>query len=133
MTGGDFTFRFNLLPGDSTRDGFVNIADVNGTRFGSISPYDRFRDFNTDGFVNVADVNFVTIRSFSPSLAQLPSGTPMALGFGSGDVLDGSSSEDAEVADAVFSESSRVKRAEFGAQRRLRAGSAPIDDNLPAL
>lgn len=83
--GGDFVFRFNVLPGDVDRNGAVNIFDTLDTRnrqgTSASSPgtppqdYDAFRDPNADAAINIFDTLSVRNRQGS----TLPAADPPAL------------------------------------------------------
>jgi subtilisin-like proprotein convertase family protein len=75
--GGDFTFRFNVLPGDANGDAQVNVGDVARLVDLGFAPYPsgsyRFRnDVNGDGRVNVVDA--ILARNWIG--AALPAGEP---------------------------------------------------------
>jgi hypothetical protein len=58
--GGLFILRFDVLPGDATGDGSVNVADIAATVLGGFrstadAGYDTQNDINADGIVNVVD------------------------------------------------------------------------------
>ena len=86
--GGDFAFRFNVLPGDVSRDGVVNASDLVlvRTRIGKSttnpgSPaatppndYTVFHDVNGDGVVNASDL----ILTRNNVGRALPPGEPVA-------------------------------------------------------
>ena len=68
VAGGDFAFRFDVLPGDSTGGslGKVNVADVAQTKSRSSLPEttSSYRsDFDGNNLINVADVAFVKSKS----------------------------------------------------------------------
>ncbi len=82
VAGGDFAFRFDVLPGDSTGGslGKVNVADINQTKSRSSLPEtaSSYRsDFDGNGLVNVADINYVKSRSSISSLPVNPPVLPM--------------------------------------------------------
>ena len=76
MAGGDFDFRFNVLPGDATQDGSVGFADLNKV----LANYHRTGmswsrgDVTGDGIVNSDDLNMV-LTNYDQTL---PSGSPTA-------------------------------------------------------
>jgi hypothetical protein len=60
IPGGEFKFRFDVLPGDVTGDGEVSIADIAATVHGGFrraadAGYDPKIDINADGIINVVD------------------------------------------------------------------------------
>ena len=76
--GGNFAFRFDVLPGDSTGGslGKVNVSDVAQTksRSGLAETAISYRsDFDGNGLINVADVAYVKSRS---GLNSLPTNAP---------------------------------------------------------
>ncbi|TWU49227.1 PKD domain-containing protein [Rubripirellula reticaptiva] len=77
--GGDFTFRINVLPGDTSGDGFLlgddtdNVAAVQFT-FAGGDGYDPFTDISGDGFLLGDDTDTVAAVQFS----FLPFGNPVA-------------------------------------------------------
>ena len=82
--GGDFVFRMDVLPGDSTGGslGKVNVADINQTKSHSSLPEtaSSYRsDFDGNNLVNVADINYVKSKS---SIYSLPADPPvLPVGF----------------------------------------------------
>ena len=88
VAGGDFAFRFDVLPGDSTGGslGKVNVADVAQTKSRSSLPEtaSSYRsDVDGNNLINVADVAYVKSKSSIYSLPVdppvLPSGFSMSL------------------------------------------------------
>ena len=84
VAGGDFAFRLDVLPGDSTGGslGKVNVADINQTKSRSSLPEttSSYRsDFDGNDLVNVADINYVKSRS---SISSLPVDPPVLPTFG---------------------------------------------------
>ncbi len=84
VAGGDFAFRFDVLPGDSTGGslGKVNVADINQTKSRSALPetISSYRsDFDGNDLVNVADINYVKTRS---AISSLPVNPPVLPSFG---------------------------------------------------
>ena len=82
--GGDFAFRFDVLPGDSTGGslGKVNVADVAQTKSRSTLPVSSssYRsDFDGNNLINVADVAYVKSKS---SIYSLPVNPPVLPVFG---------------------------------------------------
>ena len=75
---GDFAFRFDVLPGDSTGGslGKVNVADVAQTKSRSIlAVSSSYRsDFDGNNLINVADVAYVKSKS---SIYSLPVDPPV--------------------------------------------------------
>ena len=77
--GGDFAFRFDVLPGDSTGGslGKVNVADVAQTKSRStlaVSSSSYRSDFDGNNLINVADVAYVKSKS---SVYSLPVNPPV--------------------------------------------------------
>jgi len=77
--GGDFTLRFDVLPGDATGDRSVGSADVfetirDGFRDATMASYAPLSDFNGDGLVNVVD----SVLARNHAGAALPAGTPLS-------------------------------------------------------
>jgi hypothetical protein len=84
VAGGDFAFRFDVLPGDSSGGslGKVNVADVAQTKSRSSLPVtvSTYRsDFDGNNLVNVADVAYVKSKS---SVYSLPVNPPVLPVFG---------------------------------------------------
>ena len=82
--GGDFAFRFDVLPGDSTGGslGKVNVADVAQSKSRSTLPVSSssYRsDFDGNNLINVADVAYVKSKS---SIYSLPVDPPVLPVFG---------------------------------------------------
>ena len=82
--GGDFAFRFDVLPGDSTGGslGKVNVADVAQTKSRStlaVSSSSYRSDFDGNSLINVADVAYVKSKS---SIYSLPVNPPVLPVFG---------------------------------------------------
>ena len=82
--GGDFAFRFDVLPGDSTGGslGKVNVADVAQTKSRStlaVSSSSYRSDFDGNNLINVADVAYVKSKS---SVYSLPVNPPVVPVFG---------------------------------------------------
>ena len=82
--GGDFAFRFDVLPGDSTGGslGKVNVADIAQTKSRSSLPEttSSYRsDIDGNGLINVADIAYVKSRS---SISSLPVDPPVLPSFG---------------------------------------------------
>ena len=77
--GGEFLFRFNVLPGDATQDGVVGLADLNTvlSNYGKSGMTWTQGDFTGDAVVGLADLNTVLTNY---GLA-LPSGDPAAESF----------------------------------------------------
>jgi len=92
--GGDFVFRFGILPGDATRGSYVNTTDLSivrrklgtsVTRTRTVAPYyTTSDDFNADGRINATDLMIVRSRlgTYSPSTepaatASAPISTPV--------------------------------------------------------
>jgi len=71
--GGDFNFRFNVLPGDANQDGTVNIVDLaSAMKQVQEQLYDSMVDINRDGVLSATDAIFA-----SASINKtLPSGVP---------------------------------------------------------
>ena len=59
VPGGDFDFRFNVLPGDATQDGVVGPADLSRllTNYGQTGMTWSQGDFTGDGIVGPADLS----------------------------------------------------------------------------
>jgi hypothetical protein len=75
--GGDFLFRFNVLPGDSNQDGITDFADL-GTVIGNYNQVGDWTtgDFTGDGQVDFSDLG-VVIAYYNQSL---PASDPVAPG-----------------------------------------------------
>ncbi len=89
VAGGDFAFRFDVLPGDSTGGslGKVNVADINQTKSRSSLPEttSSYRsDFDGNNLVNVADIAYVKSKS---SIYSLPVDPPVLPVFSSSSLL----------------------------------------------
>jgi len=84
VAGGNFDFRFNVLPGDATQDGTVNVADMNKvlTNVNSTGMSWSQGDVTGDGAVDVSDLN-VVLTNYNQSL---PSGTPATGAFPAADL-----------------------------------------------
>ena len=64
LAGGDFVFRFNVLPGDATGDGGVDAADLNALALNwqnQVTGNPADADFNGDGRVDAADLNTLAL------------------------------------------------------------------------
>lgn len=67
--GGDFEFRFRVLPGDANQDGIVNVFDMIeirnhlGTTTGG-EGYSQFHDIDTRGSITLADVLAAGVRAY---------------------------------------------------------------------
>ncbi|MEX2188937.1 MAG: lamin tail domain-containing protein, partial [Pirellulales bacterium] len=75
--GGDFRFRFDILPGDVNASGAVTAADVQANRASQFrglghAQYDPRQDVDGNGLVNATDL--VLVRDFQTT--SLPPGTP---------------------------------------------------------
>ncbi|RIK82775.1 MAG: hypothetical protein DCC68_05255 [Planctomycetota bacterium] len=75
--GGDFRFRFDVLPGDVNASGQVTLADVHANRaaqFRSLghAQYDPQQDVDGNGHINATDL--VLVRNHQ--IASLPAGEP---------------------------------------------------------
>ena len=72
--GGNFNFRFNVLPGDANQDGLVNISDLTAlaSQWQQTSQGFLSADLNHDGQVNISDLTMLA----SAWQAALPAGTP---------------------------------------------------------
>ena len=101
VSGGDFAFRFDVLPGDSTGGslGKVNVADIAQTKSRSSLPEtaSSYRsDFDGNNLINVADVAYVkskaSIYSLPVNPPVLPSGFSVNLLLNSNDALLGNRS-----------------------------------------
>ena len=78
--GGDFSFRFNVLPSDMNQDTVVNIFDLNllGLAFDSVIGSDAYStriDANGDGAINVFDLNNLGL-AFGTALPDGQPGAP---------------------------------------------------------
>lgn len=79
-TSGQFTFRFNALPGDLTNDDSTSVSDIGPLRAAlglsiGAAGYDEFADLNGDGSVAVSDIG--PMRDHLG--LSLPAGEPVAL------------------------------------------------------
>lgn len=80
--GGDFRFRFNVVPGDGQQDGVVNAIDLGSVRAEQLTNagtpgdpanlYYEFDDFNGDGRINAIDLSLCRARQ----LTRLPRTEP---------------------------------------------------------
>ena len=103
--GGEFTQRFDVLPGDANGDGFVSNVDVGLTNlrgFLSIAnpggfSYETFFDLTGDGFINNVDVGLTNFQGFD----ALPAGDPVAPGGGGGGGAGQASDDDDDWAELV--------------------------------
>jgi methionine-rich copper-binding protein CopC len=82
-SGGDFNFRFNLLPGDADQNGVITGMDGNGVRLRLLQDttaanYSPLFDLNGDGVITGQDGAIVR----SQLLQQLPSDDPAPPGQG---------------------------------------------------
>ena len=92
--GGDFAFRFNVLPGDVDRNGAVNIFDTLATRnrqgTSTTSPgtapntYTPFHDVDGNGAINIFDTLAVRNRQGT----SLPAVVAAASPFGTASIVD---------------------------------------------
>jgi hypothetical protein len=78
--GGDLLFRFNVLPGDTKRDGFVDISDAFGIRPRLYSvpgdaKYSLWHDVKGDAFIDISDAMQIRPRLYT----ELPSTDPTPL------------------------------------------------------
>lgn len=83
--GGDFLFRFNVLPGDANRDGYVKTSDAlailpNLNKAANDSGYTAFIDVDGNGQIKTTD----TLAVLPKLNTSLPSGEPVAGLFPSG-------------------------------------------------
>src|SRR5262249_22246412 len=98
VPGGDFRFRFNVVPGDVNRNGGVNAQDViltrnrQGSSVAAPANYSVFYDVNGNGGINGQDLILVRNRQGAVLPVGEPSlGTVSSLVFAaSGEVLTGS-------------------------------------------
>ena len=76
LAGGNFAFRFNVLPGDATQDGVVGPADLSKllTSYGKSGMTWSQGDFTGDGVIGPADLSKL-LTAYGKSL---PSGEPAA-------------------------------------------------------
>ena len=83
--GGNFDFRFNMLPGDANQDGVVDVSDLGtiGVQWQQTGQGWTQGDFNGDGQVDVTDLGVVGANWQK----TLPSGNPTAGSFPSGAAL----------------------------------------------
>ncbi len=79
--GGDFQFRFNVLPGDGNGDGVVNGLDISATVSHWLQMGPSIGDANGDGVINGLDIAAIashwTKQNFNPT--QLGSGLDLLL------------------------------------------------------
>jgi len=85
--GGDFRFRINVLPGDTTRDGSVLADDFSAVKkkffknttdvpTGTDADYSPFHDVNGDGVILAVDFSEVKKRFFDTLPGPEPAGLP---------------------------------------------------------
>lgn len=104
VAGGDFEFRFNVLPGDVQGDGFVNVSDLSqivvrvSTPNSSIN-YNPRLDLTGDGAIAVQDLTSVVARI--PGM--LPPGEPLPGDASPTDALGPEMSMSGFVEDELFS------------------------------
>jgi hypothetical protein len=120
--GGDFTLRFDVLPGDATGDRSVGSADVfetvrDGFRDATMASYTVRSDFNGDGLVNVVD----SVLARNHNGAALPAGTPSSPVAPDAVVTRTSR---VRAAAAVASETATATDERLVASRRVRSGVA---------
>ncbi len=85
--GGNFTFRFNVLPGDANQDGLVNISDLTAlaSQWQQTSQGFLSADLNHDGQVNISDLTMLasnwqaTLPAGTPAPGSFPAAAPQAL------------------------------------------------------
>jgi len=83
VAGGDFAFRFNVLPADSNGDGFVTLnpdvqAHLNGLGSSIVgSGYAVFTDYNGDGLITLNPDTQTVLNNLGTSL---PAGDPAGPG-----------------------------------------------------
>jgi hypothetical protein len=98
--GGDFRFRFNVLPGDTTRNGTVvadDFSDVKKKFFRSTTApgpagdtqYTVFHDIDGNGTIVASDFSEVKKRFFNTLPAGEPSAAAVASLFGDSRLTDG--------------------------------------------
>lgn len=90
LAGGDFVFRFQVVPGDANHDTVVNIFDINlvSSTWGVANPNG---DPNGDGTINIFDIN--AISSNWSDAPTAPGGGASAPTATDGSNIRGSSSE----------------------------------------
>lgn len=126
--GGDFRFRFNILPGDVNGSGQVNVADVQANRAAQFrglghAQYNPRHDVDGNGHVNATDL--VLVRDFS--LTSLPAGEPTAGGSPSaaaGAVVAAARSSDAAIGASTVRPSRTRVVAAAELHRRVASKSA---------
>ena len=79
VPGGDFQFRFNVLPGDTDRSGLTELADGGGIRdrlfvWAGAPSYSNVHDLNGSGRIDFLDWSIVRANLGTP----LPAGAPVA-------------------------------------------------------
>jgi hypothetical protein len=73
LAGGDFVFRFNVLPGDADGSGMVSFSDllILAQHYGQPATSAAQGDFNGDAVVNFADL-LVLAQHYGSSLPPMP-------------------------------------------------------------
>ncbi len=82
VAGGDFEFRFNVLPGDFNQNGSVTIVDVTNVRSRQytgigIADYSIFADMNGSGTITITDVTTARNNQYTALPIGEPSGFPV--------------------------------------------------------
>ncbi len=74
--GGDFVFRFNVLPGDATQDDIVDLADLSKllANYGQSGMTCAQGDFTGDGIVDLADLSKL-LATYGKTLPSAPTVT----------------------------------------------------------
>jgi hypothetical protein len=133
VAGGDFDFRFNVLPGDATQDGLVGFADLNKV----LTSYHRTGmswsrgDVTGDGIVNSDDLNAV-LANYD---ASLPSGSPTAgmfpaFDFGQAAVVATTASTEITVASQTDATAGAVTEGTSGPEQANAAASGSTDSQM---
>jgi uncharacterized repeat protein (TIGR01451 family) len=76
LSGTDFSFRFNVLPGDVNTDGAVNTTDGVIVRNAAGTTINVLRDVNGSGVTDAADFAATRARIGTATPAGTPGGTP---------------------------------------------------------
>ena len=111
-TGGNFNFRFNVLPGDANQDGLVNISDLTAlaSHWQQTSQGFLSTDMNNDGQVNISDLTMLasnwqkSLPTGTPAPGSFPAAVPLVVAAATpsqADVVDAAVADTASLAQPV--------------------------------